>query len=185
MLFQQVLLRPDEFHVIATPNLNGDYLSDALAAQVVSIPGTDKQLLCAAFDARRQEVYYCLYRVGEQGAEPVSDPGVGSPEAIARETDDLIITLGDLSPAPAAADTGVYSALGNVDIQLDPVDALLAATQAEIVIVASPSATHEEDGLKVIGSGRHCILEKPMATTHAAALRLVEHMVSLSRACAS
>ncbi|MFO7962510.1 MAG: isocitrate dehydrogenase (NADP(+)) [Desulfobacterales bacterium] len=34
MLFQQVLLRPEEYHVIATPNLNGDYLSDALAAQV-------------------------------------------------------------------------------------------------------------------------------------------------------
>jgi isocitrate dehydrogenase len=34
MLFQQVLLRPDEFGVIATPNLNGDYISDALAAQV-------------------------------------------------------------------------------------------------------------------------------------------------------
>ena len=34
MLFQQVLLRPDEYSVIATPNLNGDYLSDALAAQV-------------------------------------------------------------------------------------------------------------------------------------------------------
>jgi isocitrate dehydrogenase len=33
-MFQQVLLRPDEYHVIATPNLNGDYLSDALAAQV-------------------------------------------------------------------------------------------------------------------------------------------------------
>jgi len=31
---QQVLTRPDEFDVIATPNLNGDYLSDALAAQV-------------------------------------------------------------------------------------------------------------------------------------------------------
>ncbi|CAN2039875.1 isocitrate dehydrogenase [Candidatus Magnetomoraceae bacterium gMMP-15] len=34
MMFQQVLLRPDEYHVIATPNLNGDYISDALAAQV-------------------------------------------------------------------------------------------------------------------------------------------------------
>ena len=34
MMFQQVLLRPDEYHVIATSNLNGDYISDALAAQV-------------------------------------------------------------------------------------------------------------------------------------------------------
>jgi isocitrate dehydrogenase len=34
---QQVLTRPDEFDVIATLNLNGDYISDALAAQVGGI----------------------------------------------------------------------------------------------------------------------------------------------------
>ena len=34
---QQVLTRPEEFDVIATTNLNGDYLSDALAAQVGGI----------------------------------------------------------------------------------------------------------------------------------------------------
>jgi isocitrate dehydrogenase len=33
-MFQQMLLRPEEYHVLATPNLNGDYLSDAAAAQV-------------------------------------------------------------------------------------------------------------------------------------------------------
>jgi len=33
-MFQQLLLRPDEYDVLATPNLNGDYLSDACAAQV-------------------------------------------------------------------------------------------------------------------------------------------------------
>ncbi len=33
-MFQQILMRPTEYHVIATPNLNGDYLSDAAAAQV-------------------------------------------------------------------------------------------------------------------------------------------------------
>jgi len=33
-MFQQLLLRPDEYDVVATPNLNGDYLSDAAAAQV-------------------------------------------------------------------------------------------------------------------------------------------------------
>src|SRR5262249_61606010 len=33
-MFQQVQLRPDEYSVIATPNLNGDYLSDAVAALV-------------------------------------------------------------------------------------------------------------------------------------------------------
>jgi isocitrate dehydrogenase len=34
MMFQQALLRPDEYDVLAMPNLNGDYLSDALAAAV-------------------------------------------------------------------------------------------------------------------------------------------------------
>jgi len=33
-IFQQLIVRPDEYDVLATPNLNGDYLSDAAAAQV-------------------------------------------------------------------------------------------------------------------------------------------------------
>lgn len=33
-MFQQLLLRPSEYSVLATPNLNGDYISDAAAAQV-------------------------------------------------------------------------------------------------------------------------------------------------------
>ena len=33
-MFQQILTRPDEYSVLATPNLNGDYLADACAAQV-------------------------------------------------------------------------------------------------------------------------------------------------------
>jgi isocitrate dehydrogenase len=36
-MFQQILLRPDEYDVIVTPNLNGDYISDAVAAQVGGI----------------------------------------------------------------------------------------------------------------------------------------------------
>ncbi len=54
MLFQQVLLRPDEFAVIATPNLNGDYISDALAAQVGGLgmaPGANIGDTCAVFEA--------------------------------------------------------------------------------------------------------------------------------------
>ncbi|MEW6386519.1 MAG: isocitrate dehydrogenase (NADP(+)) [Thermodesulfobacteriota bacterium] len=53
-LFQQVLLRPDEYQVIATPNLNGDYLSDALAAQVGGLgmaPGANIGDNCAIFEA--------------------------------------------------------------------------------------------------------------------------------------
>ena len=54
MLFQQVLLRPAEYQVIATPNLNGDYLSDALAAQVGGLgmaPGANIGDRCAVFEA--------------------------------------------------------------------------------------------------------------------------------------
>jgi isocitrate dehydrogenase len=53
---QQVLTRPEDFDVIATPNLNGDYLSDALAAQVGGIgiaPGANINYLTghAIFEA--------------------------------------------------------------------------------------------------------------------------------------
>jgi len=53
-LFQQVLLRPAEYQVIATPNLNGDYISDALAAQVGGLgmaPGANIGDACAMFEA--------------------------------------------------------------------------------------------------------------------------------------
>ncbi len=53
-MLQQVLLRPDEYSVIATLNLNGDYLSDALAAQVGGIgiaPGANISDHVAIFEA--------------------------------------------------------------------------------------------------------------------------------------
>jgi len=53
-MFQQVLLRPDEYDVLAMPNLNGDYLSDALAAQVGGLgmaPGANVGDECAMFEA--------------------------------------------------------------------------------------------------------------------------------------
>ncbi|HEX6198969.1 MAG TPA: isocitrate dehydrogenase (NADP(+)) [Thermoanaerobaculia bacterium] len=53
-MFQQVLLRPDEYDVIATTNLNGDYMSDALAAQVGGLgmaPGSNEGDGIALFEA--------------------------------------------------------------------------------------------------------------------------------------
>jgi len=53
-MFQQVLLRPREYSVIATTNLNGDYLSDALAAQVGGLgmaPGSNESDEVAIFEA--------------------------------------------------------------------------------------------------------------------------------------
>ena len=53
-IFQQILLRPDEYSVICTPNLNGDYLSDAAAAQVGGLgmaPGANIGDTAALFEA--------------------------------------------------------------------------------------------------------------------------------------
>lgn len=53
-MFQQALLRPDEYSVLALPNLNGDYISDALAAQVGGLgiaPGSNVGYGMAVFEA--------------------------------------------------------------------------------------------------------------------------------------
>jgi isocitrate dehydrogenase len=53
-MFQQILTRPDEYDVLATPNLNGDYLSDACAAQVGGLgiaPGANIGIPTALFEA--------------------------------------------------------------------------------------------------------------------------------------
>ncbi len=53
-MFQQALLRPDEYDILATTNLNGDYLSDALAAQVGGLgmaPGSNEGDGFAVFEA--------------------------------------------------------------------------------------------------------------------------------------
>ncbi len=53
-------------------------------------------------------------------------------------------------------------------------DALLRATSAEVVVVATPNTLHVVDAVKVLESGRHCVLEKPMADTHEGALRIIK-----------
>jgi len=53
-MFQQILTRPEEYDVIATPNLNGDYISDATAAQVGGIgmaPGANIGDFTGVFEA--------------------------------------------------------------------------------------------------------------------------------------
>ena len=54
IMFQMMLLRPEEFDVLATPNLNGDYLSDAVAAEVGGMgiaPGANIADNIAVFEA--------------------------------------------------------------------------------------------------------------------------------------
>jgi isocitrate dehydrogenase len=53
-MFQQILLRPEDYDVLAMPNLNGDYMSDALAAQVGGLgmaPGGNIGDQAAVFEA--------------------------------------------------------------------------------------------------------------------------------------
>ena len=53
-MFQQVLLRPEDYSVLASPNLNGDYISDALAAQVGGLgiaPGANMGRNIGLFEA--------------------------------------------------------------------------------------------------------------------------------------
>lgn len=54
IIFQKMILRPSEFDVLATPNLNGDYLSDAVAAEVGGVgiaPGANIGDAVALFEA--------------------------------------------------------------------------------------------------------------------------------------
>ena len=53
-MFQEALLHPEQHSVLASPNLNGDYLSDALAAQVGGLgmaPGVNMSDSLAIFEA--------------------------------------------------------------------------------------------------------------------------------------
>ena len=53
-MFQEALLRPEQYQVLATPNLNGDYISDALAAQVGGLglaPGVNMSDTLAFYEA--------------------------------------------------------------------------------------------------------------------------------------
>lgn len=53
-MFQQIVLRPEEYDVLAMPNLNGDYMSDALAAEVGGLgmaPGANIGDQAAVFEA--------------------------------------------------------------------------------------------------------------------------------------
>lgn len=71
-MFQQILTRPDEYSVIATTNLNGDYLSDALAAQVGGLglaPGANMSDKLALFEPTHGTV---PKRAGTDTANPCS-----------------------------------------------------------------------------------------------------------------
>lgn len=53
------------------------------------------------------------------------------------------------------------------------IDELLAGSDAQIVVVATPSISHYTDALKVFNANRHCILEKPIAMNYFEAQEIV------------
>ena len=72
-MLQQIITRPAEYNVLATMNLNGDYISDALAAQVggIGIAGCEHQLRYGHFNLRsnpRNCTKICRTRQGQPGS---------------------------------------------------------------------------------------------------------------------
>lgn len=57
------------------------------------------------------------------------------------------------------------------------IDELLAGSDAQVVVVATPSQSHYEDTLKVLQAGRHCIAEKPLAFS----AKDANHLVALAK----
>ena len=62
----------------------------------------------------------------------------------------------------------------------DPM-ALIASDKVEAVVIASPDATHAELALACLSAGKHALCEKPLATSAADALRVVDAEVALGR----
>lgn len=57
-------------------------------------------------------------------------------------------------------------------------DEMLDRGEADLVVVSSPNLAHREDALAVCGAGKHCVIEKPMATTYPEAVQIVEAFAS-------
>jgi myo-inositol 2-dehydrogenase / D-chiro-inositol 1-dehydrogenase len=62
----------------------------------------------------------------------------------------------------------------------DPI-ALIASDKVEAVVIASPDATHAGLALECLSAGKHALCEKPLATSAADALRVVDAEVALGR----
>lgn len=80
-----------------------------------------------------------------------------------------IVDVCDTDPAALAKAVERTGARGHATL-----DAMLAATDADAVIVTTPSGLHPEQVMAVARSGRHVISEKPMATRWRDGLKMVE-----------
>ena len=70
-----------------------------------------------------------------------------------------LVAVCDNRPTALAAAVAATGAAG-----FDSLDALLAGSDADIVVLATPSGLHPRQAMKVAACGRHVLTEKPMAT---------------------
>lgn len=90
-------------------------------------------------------------------------------DALAAHADDAELTdVCDVDPAALEAAVAATGATGHASL-----DAMLAATNADAVILTTPSGLHPSQAIAVARSGRHVVSEKPMATRWADGLRMV------------
>src|SRR5574341_248299 len=81
-------------------------------------------------------------------------------QALARHQDRAeLVAVCDNDPAKLAAAVAATGVAGHASL-----DALLAASDADIVVLATPSGLHPRQAIKVAQAGRHVLSEKPMAT---------------------
>lgn len=87
-----------------------------------------------------------------------------------REREDFtIVDVADPDPTRRQEAISELGCAAHADL-----DTLLKTSKAEVVVVATPNVMHEADAIKVVQSGRHCVLEKPMAPSHEASLRIID-----------
>lgn len=89
--------------------------------------------------------------------------------ALASHADDAeLVDVCDIDPAALATAVQETGATGHLSL-----DAMLAATTADAVIVTTPSGLHPNQTIAIARSGRHVVSEKPMATRWSDGLRMV------------
>jgi isocitrate dehydrogenase len=84
-IFQQVLTRPDEYDIIITPNLNGDYIADALAAQVGGL---------GVAPSSNIGDYHALFEATHGSAPKYADKDVINPSAVIMSGVEMLKYLG-------------------------------------------------------------------------------------------
>ncbi len=119
----------------------------------------------AAVQARRRDLRAVGMNVGVIGAGLM---GATHARLLARSIPGVsVVAICDPAGTPVADELGIAT------VHADALE-LIADPAVDAVVVASPAATHEPYALACIAAGKPVLCEKPLATTAAAALRIVE-----------